>query len=41
MTAPYSIGIRERALGCKDAGEANREIAAALVVSADSKLGHP
>jgi transposase len=34
MTAPYSIDLRERALARKDAGETNREIAAALMISA-------
>jgi putative transposase len=33
MTAPYSIDLRERALARKDAGETNREIAAALRIS--------
>jgi len=33
MTAPYSIDLRERALARKAAGETNREIAAALVIS--------
>jgi putative transposase len=33
MTAPYSIDLRERALLRKDAGETNREIAAALRIS--------
>jgi putative transposase len=30
MTAPYSVDLRERALAHKEAGETNREIAAAL-----------
>jgi transposase len=34
MTAPYSLDLRERALARKDAGETNREIAAALRISA-------
>lgn len=34
MTAPYSMDLRERALARKDAGETNREIAAALRISA-------
>jgi hypothetical protein len=29
MTAPYSVDLRERALARKEAGETNREIAAA------------
>lgn len=33
MTAPYSMDLRERALARKDAGETNREIAAALRIS--------
>jgi len=33
MTAPYSMDLRERALLRKDAGETNREIAAALMIS--------
>ena len=33
MTAPYSMDLRERALARKDAGESNREIAAALRIS--------
>jgi putative transposase len=33
MTAPYSVDLRERALGRKGAGETNREIAAALRIS--------
>jgi transposase len=33
MTAPYSLDLRERALARKDAGETNREIAAALRIS--------
>ena len=33
MTAPYSIDLRERALARKAAGETNREIAAALMIS--------
>jgi transposase len=33
MTAPYSMDLRERALARKDAGETNREIAAALKIS--------
>ncbi len=33
MTAPYSVDLRERALGRKEAGETNREIAAALRIS--------
>ena len=33
MTAPYSMDLRERALARKDAGETNREIAAALMIS--------
>ena len=31
MTAPYSVDLRERALARKEAGETNREIAAALL----------
>jgi putative transposase len=34
MTAPYSIDLRERALARKAAGDTNREIAAALMISA-------
>ncbi len=34
MTAPYSMDLRERALARKDAGETNREIAAALSIAA-------
>ena len=34
MTAPYSMDLRERALARKAAGETNREIAAALRISA-------
>jgi putative transposase len=34
MTAPYSIDLRERALVRKAAGETNREIGAALGISA-------
>jgi putative transposase len=34
MTVPYSIDLRERALARKEAGETNREIAAALRISA-------
>jgi putative transposase len=33
MTAPYSMDLRERALARKAAGQTNREIAAALVIS--------
>ena len=33
MTAAYSLGLRERALARKEAGETNREIAAALRIS--------
>ncbi len=33
MTAPYSMDLRERALARKDAGETNRQIAAALMIS--------
>ncbi len=33
MTAPYSMDLRERALTRKAAGETNREIAAALMIS--------
>jgi len=33
MTAAYSMDLRERALARKDAGETNREIAAALRIS--------
>ena len=33
MTAPYSVDLRERALARKEAGETNREIAAALRIS--------
>jgi putative transposase len=33
MTAPYSMDLRERALARKDAGQTNREIAAALMIS--------
>jgi transposase len=33
MTVPYSVDLRERALARKDAGETNREIAAALKIS--------
>lgn len=33
MTAPYSMDLRERALMRKDAGQTNREIAAALQIS--------
>ena len=33
MTVPYSVDLRERALARKDAGETNREIAAALRIS--------
>ena len=33
MTAPYSMDLRERALARKDAGETNREIAAALMIA--------
>ena len=33
MTAPYSMDLRQRALARKDAGETNREIAAALRIS--------
>ena len=33
MTAPYSMDLRERALARKEAGETNREIAAALGIS--------
>lgn len=33
MRAPYSIDLRERALARKEAGETNREIAAALRIS--------
>ena len=33
MTAPYSMDLRERALARKEAGETNREIAAALRIS--------
>ena len=33
MTAPYSMDLRERALARKAAGETNREIAAALMIS--------
>ena len=33
MTAPYSLDLRERALARKEAGETNREIAAALRIS--------
>jgi transposase len=31
--APYSVGLRERALARKEAGETNREIAARLRIS--------
>lgn len=34
MTAPYSMDLRERAMARKAAGETNREIAAALRISA-------
>ncbi|MEI6724438.1 MAG: IS630 family transposase [Betaproteobacteria bacterium] len=33
MTAPYSVDLRERALARKAAGETNREIASALMIS--------
>ena len=33
MTAPYSMDLRQRALARKEAGETNREIAAALRLS--------
>src|SRR6202051_4843330 len=33
MTASYSVDLRERALARKEAGETNREIAAALRIS--------
>ena len=33
MTAAYSLDLRERALARKEAGETNREIAAALRIS--------
>ncbi len=33
MTAPYSMDLRERALARNAAGETNREIAAALMIS--------
>jgi hypothetical protein len=33
MTAPYSVDLRERARARKEAGETNREIAAALRIS--------
>jgi putative transposase len=33
MTAPYSVDLRERALARQEAGETNREIAAALRIS--------
>src|SRR5258708_21191219 len=33
MTAPYSVVLRERALGRKEAGETKRQIAAALRIS--------
>jgi putative transposase len=33
MTAPYSIDLRQRALARKEAGQTNREIAAALMIS--------
>jgi transposase len=33
MTAPYSVDLRKRALARKEAGETNREIAAALRIS--------
>ena len=33
MTARYSVDLRERALARKEAGETNREIAAALRIS--------
>src|ERR1700676_530573 len=33
MTAPYSMDLRERALARKEAGETNREIAAALRIA--------
>jgi putative transposase len=33
MTAAYSMDLRERALARKEAGETNREIAAALRIS--------
>ena len=33
MTAPYSMDLRERALARKAAGETNREVAAALMIS--------
>jgi putative transposase len=33
MTAPYSVDLRQRALARKEAGETNREIAAALRIS--------
>jgi putative transposase len=34
MTAPYSVDLRERALARKASGETNRQIAAALMISA-------
>ena len=33
MAAPYSVDLRERALARKAAGETNREIASALMIS--------
>jgi transposase len=36
MTAPYSVDLRQRALARKEAGETNREIAAALRISPSS-----
>jgi putative transposase len=33
MTAPYSMDLRERAMARKEAGETNRQIAAALMIS--------
>ena len=33
MTGPYSVDLRERALARKAAGETNREIASALMIS--------
>ena len=33
MTAPYSLDLRERAWARKDAGQTNRQIAAALRIS--------
>jgi hypothetical protein len=38
MTAPYSVDLRERALACKEAGETNREIAAAPFLGSGATL---